>query len=173
MNSIIRVLGARRIGAALLLAGALIAPSAHAGSVDVPAAPTAPSSISGSTLVKRSYGEMQSFSATGAGTFTVKLENIPWPQRLASLNCSIYSQDGLIQQLSDSGQFSFDVTGPGTYFAKITALAEGALKVGLFSFKVSFDPASPVPVPAAVWLLASGLGLLGWRQRALRARRSE
>lgn len=172
MNSVIRILGVRRVGAALLLAGALIAPVAQAGSVSVSNPPTAPTAIAGSTLVKRSYGEMQSFSATGAGTFTVKLENLPWPERLAQLNCSVFSNDGLIQQLSESGEFSFDVTGPGTYFAKITALAQGALKIGLFSFKVSFDPAaSPVPVPAAVWLLASGLGLLGFRQRALRAKR--
>lgn len=168
MNSLIRILGARRIGAALLIAAALMAPSAQAGSVDTT------TMIAGSTLVKRSYGEMQSFSATGPGTITVKLENIPWPERLAMLSCSIFSKEGLVQQLTDSGEFSFAVTGPGAYFAKINALATGALKIGLFSFKVSFEPsASPVPVPAAVWLLASALGVFGIRQRASRAKRSE
>ncbi|HTU65478.1 MAG TPA: hypothetical protein VMF52_06000 [Steroidobacteraceae bacterium] len=120
-----------------------------------------------STLVSGSYSSVESFSVARAGTLTVRLENIAWPEKLAQLNCSIYSDAGFMHQLTNSAELRFDVAGPGTFYANLTAGAAGFLNLGLFSFKVSFVPNAPVPLPAAVWLLGSAVGLLGLRRRAI------
>lgn len=147
-----------------LLAAAVMHSPAQAMTID------ASTSLQKSLMVSGSYSGIESFSVTRAGTLTIHLENIAWPERLSQLNCSIYSQSGFMHSLTDSATLSFDIAGAGTYFANISAGAGGLLNLGLFSFKVSFVPSTPtVPVPAAVWLLGSVLGIFGLRQRVLPA----
>ena len=167
MRRLRRLSSLRRWSLAVLAAAAFHALPAQALTID------ANTSLQKSLMVSGSYSGVETFSVTRPGTLTIRLENISWPERLAQLNCSIYSQTGFMHSLTDSATLTFDIAGAGTYFANLSAGAGGLLNLGLFSFKVSFVPsAPPVPVPAAVWLLGSVLGIFGLRQRVLPALRS-
>jgi hypothetical protein len=154
-----------RIAASVLLVCVLLAPRAHAETLGSPL-------LQSSTLVAGSSSTVYSFNVNGPGVFTVKLENISWPERLAQLDCSIYSSDGFLQALNGTSEWQFATTGAGTFYANILAGAAGRLGLGLFSIKVTFQSsASLVPVPAAVWLLASVFGLFGARRHVMPALR--
>jgi hypothetical protein len=151
----------RRLALAVLIVSSLQALPAQALTLD------GDSALQHSTLVSGSYSGVETFSVTRAGLLTIRLENISWPEKLAQLNCAIYSQSGFMHSLTDSAELRFEIAGAGTYFANISAGAAGLLKLGLFSFKVSFEPSAPtVPVPAAIWLFASALALFGLRRHA-------
>jgi hypothetical protein len=66
----------------------------------------------------------------------------------------------------DAHSESFQV-GPGTYFAHIMAAATGPLNIGIYSLKLSFAPA--VPLPASDWLLVIGVLVLFGLTRILSA----
>jgi hypothetical protein len=156
-----------RIAASVLIVCLLLAPRAHADSLGA-GSPL----LQSSTLVAGSSSTIYSFNVTGPGVFTVRLENISWPERLAQLDCSIYSSDSFLQALNGDSEWQFSATGAGTFYANILAGAAGRLGLGLFSIKVTFQSAaSAVPLPAAVWLLASVFGLFGVRRHALPALR--
>lgn len=128
------------------------------------------------TLVVGSSSVTDSFTAPSAGTVTVQLTDVAWPQALSSLTFMASSPGHVVADWStqSSSTESFEV-GPGTYFAHITGNAGGLLDLGLYCLKVSFQPtAGPVPLPGSGWLLGFGLlGLLGARVlRDLRARNS-
>jgi len=121
--------------------------------------------VAQTNMISGTVSTVDSFSAPGTGTMTIELSNIPWPTTLSSL--SFFA--GTASQVLASGSLSsstgpqltesFQVT-PGTYFAHVTGTApSGPLDLGLYSMQVSFAPA--VPLPAAAWLLAGGLLVLG------------
>jgi hypothetical protein len=109
---------------------------------------------------------VQSFNITGPGTLTVSLTNVDWPQQLASLNMVLSSgSGGLLGPEMGAGTDSFHVDG-GLIFAQWFGTAQGPLDTGVFSLKVQFLPnALPVPLPASMALLLSGLILLIWQRR--------
>ncbi len=154
-SSVARLL---RVGFALLAISLALAPRAHADNIGI-------STVQGSVLVSGSAANVYSINATGPGVLTVRLENLSWPERLSQLDCSIYSGDGLLKSLSDTGSWQFVVTGPASFYASVFAGAGGRLNLGLYSFKLTFESAaSLVPLPAAGWLLGSVLGIFGVRR---------
>lgn len=140
-----------------LVAAGFAAPSARADSI----------LVSQSSMVSGSFSNVYSFSTSRAGTLTLRLENVAWPEQLASLSCNLYDNKNVLGSLSTTGELRLELAAPGTFFSHLFAQAGGTFDLGLFSFKVSFAPAAPpVPLPAGVWLLGSALGLFGVRRLA-------
>jgi hypothetical protein len=108
---------------------------------------------------------VESLDISGPGTLTVTLTNIAWPQQLASLNMVLGTASGLLGPEMGAGTETFDVTG-GRIFAQWFGTAQGPLDVGVYSINIAFQPNGvPVPLPASVALLASGLAFLAWQRR--------
>jgi len=122
-------------------------------------------------LVGGSFSSALDFLVPAAGKVTVVLSDLVWPDTLSSLHFAATSATSLFGSLDAPGTFSFDVNKPGHYFAIISGETKGALDLGLYTLKMewsalsgSSDPA--VPLPAAGWLLVSGVaGLMGLARR--------
>ena len=102
----------------------------------------------------------------GAGTLSIKLSDLNFPQSLDALSLLVTDLDGLAQRLDGAGNLSLELTGPARLFVAVYARSEARFMPGLFALTSSFAP-SAVPLPASAWLLLSALGGLG----ALRRRR--
>jgi hypothetical protein len=113
----------------------------------------------------------QSFNITAPGTLTVTLANVAWPEQLASLDFTLSSANGLMGPEMGAGTASFAVAAGDNVFAQWFGTAQGPLNTGVYSLKIEFQPlgAVPVPLPASVVLLVSGLALLLWPHRARNA----
>lgn len=115
---------------------------------------------------------------SGPGELKVRLTDLGWLGRLSDLSFSLSQADGLLSQIAtdlaqtppgtaNSGLQTYDIDAAGTYYAYISGRATGPYNIGLYSLNVGFAAAdaSPVPLPAAAWLLLSGLGFLGgWKR---------
>jgi hypothetical protein len=117
----------------------------------------------------------QSFNISGPGTLTVSITDIAWLDIVSDLNCFLSTASGLINPTangSDSGNGSetFSV-GSGPIYAHWFGSAQGIYDLGVIGVKITFQPAGiPVPLPASLVLLMSGLGVLfGWQRRAMPA----
>ena len=125
------------------------------------------------TLVIGTDSSVAAITVPSAGSLTVELSNLPWPQSLESLSFMLSSSNQVISAWStDSTNVeSYNVT-PGTYFAHLTGTAGGPLDLGLYSLTVGFQPAGVVPLPASGALMLSGLlaaAALGWTLRRSRS----
>jgi len=117
--------------------------------------------VAQTNLVAGSSTTVDSFNVPSAGTVTVQLANLPWPESLSSLSFVANSATQVVSDWSTTGSSSESfAVGPGTYFAHITGNAAGALDLGLYSLEITFQPSGGVvPLPASGWLL--GFALLG------------
>ncbi len=92
-----------------------------------------------------------------AGMVTVTLQDLGWPGLFSSLSFAASTSTSLLAQLAEPGRMSFSVNGAGNYFATVYGVADPNFGSGLYSLNLKY---SPVPLPAAAWLLLSGLALL-------------
>jgi len=142
------------------------------GIASVGADPAAASTVlSTTTEVFGSATAVYSFDTPSAGTLNVQLTDVGWPTRLASLSSTIYSSTASLGSLSAAGDLTLLLSGPSDLSAFVSAQAQGALNLGLYSLDITFSPStSPVPLPSAGLLLTCGVGILGtigwrWRRR--------
>ena len=152
--------------AALLVLAAIQAPAAHANMV-----------LGGATdLISGTQSYTLAFVAPTSGTVSFQLSILSWPEPLEGLSVSATTASDLLGALAldntkPSDFLTFDVGGPGAFFAHVSGKAQGALQLGLYSLRVTFTP-SAVPLPASAWLLATGAALMlvfvpGFRRRVL------
>jgi hypothetical protein len=119
--------------------------------------------VNDTSLVTGTQSSVFSFQTPGAGTVVAQVTNVDWPQALSSLSFVAGSAGKIMSSWSDpssqaSATLSFDVSGPGMYFADIIATAGGSLDLGVYSLYIKFVPAtSPVPLPSAGWLLLGAI----------------
>jgi hypothetical protein len=123
-------------------------------------------SIRATQLVWGSSLTVNSLSLPSAGLLTVKLTDIKWTETLDSLSLLVTDLDGMWNRLDGSGNLLIHVSGPTQLFAAVFA-SSGEGDVGVYNLQASF---SPVPLPAAGWLLLSGLGAMGALRRKAAAK---
>jgi hypothetical protein len=122
-----------------------------------------------STFVRASALTYTTLQVDAAGTLFVELADLAWSQAFESLTFTLAGATGVLGEISGPGLMSFDVGGPATFFAGVHADAAGLKDTGLYHLDISFVR-SVVPLPAAGWLLFSGLGGLALLRRRRAAR---
>jgi hypothetical protein len=159
----------------LSLKGGLLVPMALTGLVAAPHAWADSLLLSQTTMVVGTESTTDTFVAPTAGTVTVKLQSIGWPNNspLSSLSFSASSATQVLASWNGTGIASDTATfnvGAGSYFANIMATASGAMDMGLYSMRLTFSPTSTptVPLPSSGWLLLTGMFVLAGLARAVR-----
>ena len=134
-----------------------------------------------SEVLYNSVGFMQgtqsfsdSFNVSSAGTLTVTLGNVGWPQPLSSLNLLVSSGGGALGPEMGAGTSSFNVAAGDVFAQWFGTAATGGLNAGVYSLEIQFQPnsgsgGSVVPLPTSIALLLSGIGLLVWQRRTREA----
>ena len=121
------------------------------------------------TLVFSQQTNLYAFQTDGAGTLSISVKDWAFPVPLQQLTASILSDDQVLGSgswnASSGSNWTFDVpvSGAGLFDAFVAAQAGpyAGLQFGAYSMTISFEPASPVPLPPALDLLLGGMGLLG------------
>src|SRR5271165_1742141 len=139
------------------LAWSLLAAAAFAASSGTARASEVLYDASGFVQGQQSF--VDSFYVSGPSTLTITLSNIAWPRALANLDLLLSNANGAIAPEMGAGTESFQITG-GQYFAQWFGVAQGPLDVGVYGIEITSQPTTPVPLPASLSLLLSGLSYL-------------
>jgi len=92
------------------------------------------------------------FEISEAGSYKATLTDFEFPMPMVATGMSVTTATDLLGSLLASGSFNFDAA-PGKYFVSFFGFSDtSAPQLGQFGIEIS-----QVPVPAAVWLFASGL----------------
>jgi hypothetical protein len=151
------------VGAMFALAATAAAPFANADTLIAEASP----------LISGTQSNVYTLAASSAGSVTVSLSNLGWPDRLSSLSFALATSSGVLKTFSGEGTQTINIGTAGTYYAIVTGTAQGHWNLGMYSLRMTFaalsGPGGPtVPLPAAGWLLLSGIagvfGLMRWKQ---------
>jgi hypothetical protein len=120
------------------------------------------------TFFSGAESETISVDAPSAGTVSVTLTDLVWPDALSSLSFYGSNETSILSAASvTGGTQTFDLTGASAFYAHISASAgslgiPGLPNYGWYSVNIGFTPLqAPVPLPASEWLLLAGLAAVG------------
>jgi len=114
-------------------------------------------------VVKGSSLIVNELALPSAGVLTIRLSDIKWPDTLQALSFLVTDlKDSWTAMDPATGNLLINVSGPTQLFAAVFAQSQSESKYGLYTLRADF---SPVPLPAAVWLMLSGLGAIGVLKR--------
>ncbi|MEJ1964410.1 MAG: hypothetical protein WDO56_23850 [Gammaproteobacteria bacterium] len=154
MNRTFRTFG---VACVLAVASMAMAPAAHAELYD------AWSGIDSGNAEELTSSD--SWDVHSGGTLTVQVSDLGHPmtmmERLSSLSFMIsFDTTTVLGAFGSEGTLSVFVPDPGritlSIFATPTALLDGRLHMGGYSWNANFEATPPVPLPASFWLLAAG-----------------
>ncbi len=97
------------------------------------------------------------FRATTAGTVTITLSDVNFTSVLQSLRLDLNSGGTHLQTVTGPGALYLTVSAQQVFSTSIFGIAQGARSLGLYTLDVQFSPMNSVPLPASLWLLATGL----------------
>jgi len=126
-----------------------------------PAAMFSQGSASGSlfgrpNVVWGSSLRVDSLSLSSRGSVTIQLRDLHFPLGLDSLSMLVTDLHGLFKRIDGPGDLLVDLSGPAQLFVAVFARTDNRSTPGLYA--VTTTQVSAVPLPAAAWLLLSGLG---------------
>ena len=105
----------------------------------------------------------ESFEITEAGSYLATLTDFEFTSAMQETGMNITTTSEMLGSLLAPGSFTFQAT-PGNYFLSFFGFADASSStmLGQYGIEVRMTEMPAIPVPAAVWLFASGLlGLIG------------
>jgi hypothetical protein len=110
---------------------------------------------------------VEELGLSAPGRWTITVTDLAWPQALQSLSFALTDNNGVLASRNSAGALWFDVVTPTTLFATVFATPNALIGAGLYHINIDFTSAvAPVPLPAAAWLLLSGLcGIVALRRK--------
>ncbi|HUG71911.1 MAG TPA: VPLPA-CTERM sorting domain-containing protein [Steroidobacteraceae bacterium] len=146
----------------LLLVCAAFGSRAHAEAVDLSAGlvPTF------TTLVQPANFSVAEFVSSVAGTVTLEIERLAFGDLFSTLSTTVALFEREDLTLMGNALVMFDIAAGERFTTSVYAQTAGPRGYGAYSLDISFLPKmTVVPLPAAGWLLLSGLAAIGWRSR--------
>jgi hypothetical protein len=115
-------------------------------------------SISGSSVVTKTYA----FTITDPAIYMATLTDVdfPAPFQLLELGVVKTGSGPLLGSIDHAGSFSFTALAAGSYTLLLIGQPNSTAQAGFFSINVS--QFAPIPEPAIWFLMASGIGLIGF-----------
>lgn len=93
------------------------------------------------------------FEISAAGSYRATLTDFEFPAPMFGTGMSVTTATDMLGSLMAPGSFNFNAT-PGKYFVSFFGLADTSTTSQLGQYGIEI---SQIPIPAAVWLFASGL----------------
>jgi hypothetical protein len=106
----------------------------------------------------------------GAGLLRVQLSDLAFPALAGLLSVTLVQGGDVKGILPAPGLLELEVSGPGRYFAYVYAVGAPNVSAASFYLNITQTRQEAIPLPAALWLLLSGLLAFGraatYRRRA-------